>query len=569
MAQTDSDHSSEEENSLGLLAQLFSFNSVFWIATCMEMFERLAYYGLRTVLPVYMVLAVEEGGPEFSHDQKGMIYMWWAFVQSFVPIVSGGYADRYGYKLTVGVSIAIKVAGYLVMAFAVDIAAAMTGGESLSVPGHFIVVWVFLVGALLLALGTAVFKPGLQGIIAVNMEKSAASTGWAVFYQLVNFGAFFGPFLAGWMRLLTWRWVFVSCAVVVSLNYLLLLTFAEPEKPSMATQDDHDSENNVVEFLLVMWRSFIGICEPRLMAFLVAFSGFWMMFYQLFDLLPNFIEDWVDSSMIFAAVLVPVFAEVGMTPPAEWGGQVPQEWMINLNAGMIMLFAFAFGFVTGKMRSMVAMMLGIFLSAVAIYGLGMSSNGWWVLAAIAFFSVGEMLASPTKLRYFSEIAPAGKKGLYLGYVNATVGIGWGIGSRIAGDLYQNGGDKVVLARRYLVEELGHDGAAVELLTKTEVMPALAKATGQTPDGVRMMLWDLYEPFFVWGHFAQIGVAAMIALLVFDQITRRDLEQEGVLLLALTVAVASWRYSPYWGLFFGGLIALHEALGRHWPAALKS
>ena len=70
----------ESPAQVGLWQQLTSFNLVFWIANTMEMLERLAYYGLRTVLPVYMVLAVESGGPEFSHEQKGMIFMWWAWV---------------------------------------------------------------------------------------------------------------------------------------------------------------------------------------------------------------------------------------------------------------------------------------------------------------------------------------------------------------------------------------------------------------------------------------------------------------------------------------------------------
>ena len=211
-----------------LREQLLSFNKVFWIANTIEMFERLAYYGLRTVIPIYMVLALESSGPQFDHIQKGSIFAWWALVQSGVPILTGGFADRYGYKLTVGISIAIKIAGYLVMAFAVDLAAAATGGASLGVAGHPTTYGIFLTGALLLALGTAIFKPGIQGILAHQLDSSNESTGWAVFYQLVNLGAWFGPFLAGTLRLLSWKYVFVACAVIVSINYVLLLFFPSP-----------------------------------------------------------------------------------------------------------------------------------------------------------------------------------------------------------------------------------------------------------------------------------------------------------------------------------------------------
>jgi len=353
-----------DASTLSLGQQFAQLSRVFWIANTMEMVERLAYYGLRTVLPIYMVLSVAQGGPEFDHVQKGQIFAWWAAMQSFLPVFTGGYADRYGYKLTVAVAIAVKVLGYLIMAFAVDIGAALTGGASGAIPGHPAVYWTFLVGALFLAAGTAIFKPGLQGILAVQLSKDNASLGWALFYQLVNVGGFLGPYLASAMRLLAWKWVFVSCAVIVCVNYLLLLTFPEPDKEVGAEAEGQDSGG----FLWTLWTSFIGICEPRLMSFLVVFSGFWMMFYQLFDLLPNFITDWVDSSAVLDALVRPVFALFGAGVPEEWAGQVPAEQLINLNAGMIMLLAFALGYVTGKVRSMTAMIVGILISAAAIAG---------------------------------------------------------------------------------------------------------------------------------------------------------------------------------------------------------
>ena len=195
-----------------------------------------------------------------------------------------------------------------------------------------------------------------------------------------------------------------------------------------------------------------GLLEPRLFFFTISFAGFWLMFYQLFDILPNFIDDWVDSRSA-ASMLSGLIGERAV--PTVNGGNLPQEWMINFNALLISLLAFAVAYFTGKMRSSDGDHLrASLLSAVAIYGLGMSMNGWWILAAIGLFSLGEMMASPTKMRYLAGIAPPGKEGQYMGYVNFTVGIGWSIGSILAGHLYEQGGDKVVLARRYLVEQKG-------------------------------------------------------------------------------------------------------------------
>ena len=526
----------------GLGEQLKSFGKTFWIANTIEMLERLAYYGLRTVIPIFMVLSIEEGGPQFDHVQKGFIFAWWALIQSMVPVFTGGYADRYGYKLTVGISIAVKSFGYLVMAFAIEIAGMLTGGASLTVPGHPTTLYVFCAGAWLLALGTAIFKPGIQGILAHQLDDENESTGWAVFYQLVNLGGFLGPFLAGVLRVLAWRYVFIACAVIVCLNYIFLFTFPEPEQEEGA----EEQSGTWLDAFRVLWNGAIGICEPRLLSFLVVFSGFWFMFNQLFDMLPNYIDQWVDTSGPYNvwAMFLPT-AE-------EWNGQLPQEMMINLNAGMIMLTAFAFGYITGKVRSMVAMLVGILISAVAIYSIGASTNGWVVLGCIALFSVGEMSASPTKMRYFASIAPPGKKGMYLGYINATNGFGWYVGSLVAGEMYQEKGDIFVLGRRHL-ESLGMAASEVhkDVLQQTEVLPLLAEKTGLAIPEVQALLYNTYSPQQIWPYFATIGLVSMFGLVLFDQITRRNLSFEPLALLVLTFSVAFYSY----GFFYAGLFTV--------------
>ena len=88
--------------------QLTSFSCIYWLANWMELVERFAYYGVRVVLPVFMVATFEKGGPELDQVQKGNIYAVWAVVQSFVPILSGGFADRYGYKLNIALSTVLR-----------------------------------------------------------------------------------------------------------------------------------------------------------------------------------------------------------------------------------------------------------------------------------------------------------------------------------------------------------------------------------------------------------------------------------------------------------------------------
>lgn len=553
-----------------LLEQIGRFSTIFWIANWMELVERFAYYGVRVVLPVFMVAAFEQGGPEFTHIQKGTIYAIWALVQSFVPIFTGGFADRYGYKLNIAISTVLKIIGYMLMGYCIMIAedlAGMTLSEARPL-GADQTYEIFFAGAMFLALGTAIFKPGLQGLIANQMPKENAALGWGMFYQMVNIGGFIGPMVAGVLRVLDWSHVFLACAIGISLNFIPLFFFKEPKHHG----DDND-ERGIGTVLLQAVR---GLLEPRLFFFTIAFAGFWLMFYQLFDILPNFIDDWIDSrsaanllkgsiegiplfhilgtvilmvgGIIFmtkranrnpmgargsiawlaAAALAfathylwpEMFEKAGpaLTVPTVGGGNLTQEWMLNFNALLISIFAFAMGFITGKVRALNAIIVGIAISAVAIYALGMSMSGWWILAMIGLFSMGEMTASPTKMRYVASIAPAGKEGLYMGYVNFTVGIGWSIGSVIAGEMYQTGGDKIVLARRYLVDHVGIAAEKVADISRNDVLPFFEQTVGVDAWGVRDLLWEKYTPYEMWSVFTWIGVVSMFGIMLYNKVT---------------------------------------------------
>ncbi len=503
---------SETPSDKPFLEQLKSFGFIYWLANWMELVERYAYYGVRVVLPVFMVAAFEEGGPEFDHVQKGTIYAVWAIVQSFVPILSGGFADRYGYKLNIAVSTVLKMIGYLLMGYCIYLAESLAGmslkeARPLGVDKTY---EIFFAGAMFLALGTAIFKPGVQGLIANQMPKDSASLGWGLFYQMVNIGGFTGPMVAGYLRVLSWDYVFLICAVAIALNFIPLFFFKEPAREGGLSQEAPG---------MLLYKAIQGLLEPRLFFFTVSFAGFWLMFYQLFDILPNFIDDWVDSRAL-AAGLAGIFGE-GAVPTIN-GGNLTQEWMINANAFLISLTAFAMGYITGKIKSLHAIIVGIVISAVGIYALGMSMDGWWCLGAILCFSVGEMWASPTKMRYLASIAPPGKEGLYMGYVNFTVGIGWSIGSIVAGTLYQEGGDKVVLARRYMVEKLNMAADQVAAISKNDLLPAFEKAAGVDAWETRQLLWDTYAPYEMWKLFTIIGLGSMVLIALYNVlVTKAD------------------------------------------------
>ncbi|MCK4341808.1 MAG: MFS transporter [Phycisphaerae bacterium] len=404
-----------------------AFTHAYWMLNSIEMFERLAYFGIRAVVPLYIMQATEPGGLHLSPVTKGWIYMWWAIFQSFLPIVTGGFADRYGYKRVLFFAISANVAGYVMMA-------------------NLHSYYGFFASILVLATGTAFFKPALQGSLAQNLTKENSSLGWGVFYWVVNIGAFAAPFVSTAILgkphdLEGWQTLFYACAGFTACNLLLLLTFKDV--PSGASKTESPGA--------VLKRTIVNIWDARLITWLLIMSCFWLMMYQLWDLHPNFITDWVDSEPIanHAPEIWQEYGDRGMK-------QVPQQILLNLNAGLIILLIVPLSWAVRKMRTLSAMLVGMSVATLGVLIAGCSQSGWILLLGIVFFSLGEMWTGPKKNEYLGLIAPPGKKGLYLGYVNIPIGIGVGIGSYLGGWVYDNYGEKASLALKYM----GTDSALV-------------------------------------------------------------------------------------------------------------
>ncbi len=463
----------------GLLTQLRTMSRPFWMVNIMEMLERLAYYGVRVVIPIYIAQADEIGGLHFSQIDKGIIFFWWAIFQSITPMISGGFADRYGYKKTIAVSIFIKVAGYLMMA---------TQREF----------WPFFIGCCVLALGTAVFKPGVQGTMCQSLTKKNSSVGWGTFYMLVNIGGFLGPPLAHFLYGISWPAVFYGCAGIVSLNLLMLLTYKDPAPGG-------EQKGNP---FAVFGKTIMNIFDTKLLVFILIMSGFWLMFMQLFDMLPNFIVDWVDSSAMVKAMGIPDFM---LQLNSNRAPQMSQEWLINANAGLIVLAVVFVSYLVRKMRRLTSIFWGIVISSTGLVLAGFTTAGAFCLLGILVFSVGEMLSSPKMNEYLGVIAPEGKKGLYMGYANIPQGIGWAVGSLFAGGIYDSDGDKANLAMDYLSKQF-----QITDVARPEAMNKLVEVTGVSHQEATNLLWAAYKPYELWYGFAAIGIASAVGMYFYGQ-----------------------------------------------------
>lgn len=541
------------ENKKSFIQTIGSLNKNFWIVSFMELMERWAWYGIYTLFGLYLVGSTDTGGLGFNHVEKGSIMSFIVGILYFLPIFFGVIADRIGYKLSLAISYIIMIVGYYLL------------GE---VRSFLSVYFVFL----LVAIGAAFFKPVASAIVARNTDETTGTLGFGIFYMMVNIGGFIGPAMSSGLRsTYGWKVIFIQAAVVISINLIVLLLFyKEPkfEKPKESIgKAILDSIRNIIK----------ALSDIRLGILLLLMVGFWTMFNQLFNTLPNFIEDWVDSRNIsfWLNENIP-FLGRWMTQD----GLVKPEWFTQIDALMIVFLQVFVSYFVTKMRHISAVIRG---AVVATIGIGLTfyfNNPMYTIIGTMIFAVGEMMSSPTVSSFIALITPKGKEGLYQGTYFLPVAASYFVTSYISGGLYQSWSDKLSLLQREMSsrsiempevvspeqfstagsqalnmsltdfenqfnlkeENLDWEGIRNSFLqyanenqidvsnvplafSKNEYFGLAEQKLGMDHWQMTEMLWETYDPNKIWYVIVGIGIFSIISLSIYDRIIIRPRERK--------------------------------------------
>ena len=404
---------------------MMGIKPAFWLANAQEACERLAYFGIRAVLPLMMV-SVGTGGLGLSMGQKGAIFGVWALIQCLVPMVSGGFSENFGYKKSLIVAFTINTLGYLLMANILNVAALINGNADLDTTLNF---WLMMLGGITIGLGTAIFKPPVQGIVAKSLNKKNSGFGFGLFYWVVNIGGVLAPMVASALRgneaAPTWHYVFYGAAFVTIFNLIITLIFFKEPKHTKSQKAKKSPIVVFVDTLKILWN------DRSILLFLLIVSGFWLMFMQLWDLLPNFIEEWVDRRTVgewlaqFSIFDFMLEADKSLKP----------EMIINIDAAIIVLLVLPLSAFFARFKMITSLVLGMFIASVGFIMSGLTMSGGLCCLAVLIFAIGEIICSPKFNEYIGMTAPADKKAIYMGFSNMPFAIGWAFGNFLSGPLY--------------------------------------------------------------------------------------------------------------------------------------
>jgi len=428
----------------------FKFPREFWIANYMELCERAAYYGFFIVLTLYLTNIVG-----FTDTETGIVAGVFYALLYFLPPFVGAISDKIGFK------------NGLVLAFGL-----LTIGYSLL--GMFHTKGLVILFLSITLVGGAFIKPLITGTVAKTTNEDNRARGYALFYWIVNIGAFSGktfvPYIRQGMGL---EYVNFFSAGMSLLAMLFALFFFK--------QNDESNQGKTVAEVFDSLKKIL--LQPRLVILILIVSGFWIIQQQLYATMPKYVI-------------------------RLRGDEARPEWLANVNPAVVVLFVILITNLMKKRKAVTSMLVGMILMPFSALAMSFSQNlegmmgteisifglmtmhpiTIMLIIGIAIQGLAECFISPRFLEYFSFLAPKGEEGVYLGFSHLHSFISALVGFIMSG---------------FLLERYCPDPKTLPV-GLTEIQKAVY----------------YQDAHVIWYYFLAIGFTSAIALYIFKNVTER-------------------------------------------------
>jgi dipeptide/tripeptide permease len=474
---------------MGFISVIKKYNTTFWASNIIELFERWAWYGFYLAFALYLVNSKDTGALGLTQAQKGVIMGTGSMLLYFLPVITGAIADKVGYKKILFLAFTLYVSGfYMIKSFD-------TFGWM-----FFAFVWT--------CVGGAFFKPIISAMIARTTTDETSSIGFGIFYMMVNIGGFIGPFIAGVLMQKTWDYVFYMSILAIGVNYLITLFFFR--EPVVKEGDSSLLQNIGQAFINI----FTTLQNWKYVLFLIIMILFWTAFNQLYYSFPVFIDQWVDTSVVYNGIhsVWPWLAEsIGTSE-----GTITAVTMSSMDSFYIIVFQLMISTFVMRFRPLAAMMGGIFVLAGGLGLMFSNQSGWLVLLGVLVFALGEMASSPKFTEYVGRIAPADKKALYMGTSFLPIAAGHQLAGWLSGGVYEKIADKIYLIQQEVTKRGISLPEISEQVTKNDYVAMASEKLGLHGTELTNYLWNTYHPANIWIIYAGVAVSAVVFLWLYNR-----------------------------------------------------
>ncbi|MFI9152704.1 peptide MFS transporter [Streptomyces sp. NPDC053367] len=397
-----------------------------------EMWERFSYYGMRALLPLYLVAPAGLG---LDAGTAIAIYSVYVSTVYLLAMPGGWFGDRvWGPRKTVTVAGSVIMAGHLVLALP-------TAGT-------------FYFGLLLVAIGSGLLKSNIStmvGHLYDGPNDPRRDGGFTVFYMGINLGAFAAPLVIGTVgQNVNWHLGFALAALGMALGLVQFLIGSRhlSDRSSVVPKPLSTDERNSTLRKAMIWMLIaavfytivvatghytlnwvmvplmvIGLVVPVTVLarikrdkelsdaeqsrvsgyiwFFVAAAVFWMIYDQGGSTLSIFADEHVDNHV--------------------FGWEFPVSWFQSVNPVLVMALAPVFAAIwvslarSGKEPSTIVKFGG----GLALVGIsffvfllplvaadGGKVSPWWIVLIYFCQTTGELMLSPVGLSVTTKMAPA-------------------------------------------------------------------------------------------------------------------------------------------------------------------
>ncbi len=410
-----------------------------------ELWERISFYGMLTILGYYLYYSVTEGGLELPKSTATGIVGAYGGLVYLSTVLGGWIADRLlGMERTVLYGGVVVMFGHIALAIVPGLAGVAAG-------------------LVLVALGSGALKANASSLLGTLYEKGDARCdgGFTLFYLGINLGAFIGPLITGLLQTrMGFHYGFGAAAIGMALGLTQYVAFRRNLGTHGRTVPNPLPRSaigwvvgvgvvgvvvivvsfvtgmvklsnlsqvttgvivvaSVTYFVVMLTSAKVAAVErTRVRAFIplfIANAVFWSLFQQIFTVLAVYSDERMNWSIF------------GWTAPSNWIGSIEPVWIILLSPFFAIMWTRLGNRAPSTPRKFAYGVIGMglaFLLFLPMSGTtGKAVPALLVVAIMAAFAVSELLLSPIGLSVTTKLAPEAFRAQMMALYFFSVGLG--------------------------------------------------------------------------------------------------------------------------------------------------
>lgn len=423
-----------------------------------EMWERMAYYGIRPLLVLFMSAAILDGGFGFDRATASSIVGIYAACVYLASLPGGWIADRW-----LGLRRAIWYGAILIALGQISVAMSVVFARP-----------AFFIGLILIVFGTGLLKPNISAIVGDLYPEGGArrDAGFSIFYMGINIGALIAPLVTGFLgEKVGWAYGFGAGGVAMLLGILQYRLRAQPTLGEIGnTPSGTPEQQRTVKLATGIFVGLVAVLVALAMTGVIRINAVAVAQNMTMVILSMallyfaylFLFAGLDSDgkkrigvivvlFLFATIFWSAFEQAptslnlfarDYTNRLLFGWEMPTLWLQSVNSVFVIALAPVFAWVWTSLgakgrdpSSPAKFAFGLFFAGLGFLIMVPAANliianggefrvsAWWLVASYFLQTIGELSLSPVGLSSMTKLAPRAFVGQMMGvwFMAAAVG----------------------------------------------------------------------------------------------------------------------------------------------------